>query len=184
VVSEFEKMAKAKLVLEKMARGIDPLTGEVISEENFLCDPRISRCFVFVAEVLENVINGVYSERVSKLEQFLITPEQKSQVNFTAGKIGLTEFTKCINACLNLNLSKKLTNVELSKRLKKMEILGENIGEKGKARTVTNENSAAYGFEMIKRSFEGKEYQMLVMNDQGKQYLLEHLEEIMSLQMN
>ncbi len=183
MISEFEKISKAKLVLEKVARGIDPLTGEEITEESFLHDPRISRCFTFVAEVLENVLNGVYSERASKIEQFVITPEQKASVVLTEGKIGLTEFTKCINECINLNFSKKLTNVELGKRLKKMGILGEVIGEKGKTRTVTNENSAAYGFETITRSFEEHEYQMVVINEQGKRYLMDHLEEIMSLEL-
>lgn len=176
---EFEKMEKAKNVLQKMAKGVNPLTGEAITEHNFLNDPRIIRCFYFVSEVLDNVIQGVYRKSGSRLPDFIITPEQKQRVKFPEGKIGVNEFSRHINQCINLNESKKLTGVELNKRLKKMGILTEKIIENGKTRTITNSNSAKYGFEMENRVFNGVEYEMVVINDHGKKYLLDNIETIM-----
>jgi hypothetical protein len=184
MASDFEKMDKAKSVMVKMAEGINPITGEQIRDESFLNDPRIIRCFYFIAEVLDNVMSGVYSKS-NRLAQFVITPEQKSMVVLPDGLIGVTEFSKQVNMCIDQTRSKKLTAVEINKRLREMGILGEEVNPAtGKTRTVTNSKSKDYGFETVTKSFNGNEYDMVVMNDTGKRYLLEHLEEIMSIDIN
>ena len=176
--SEMEKIEKSIIVLEKIANGIDPLTGEVIRESSFLNDPKIIRCFYFVAEVLKNVTKGSYSS--NKATEFVITDEQKKQVQLPQGKIGVNEFSKRVNECLDLCYSKKLTGVELNKRLKKMGVLSEEKIEEGKTRTVTNDNSIMYGFEMEKREYNGREYDAVVLNDKGKKFLLDNIESIMA----
>ncbi|MCQ1530181.1 hypothetical protein [Lutispora saccharofermentans] len=178
---ELEKIQKARLVLQKIAKGINPVNGEQIEQESFLNDPRIIRCFYYVAEVLDNVAKGAYSSRRSGpgAAKFFITPEQKARVQFPEGKIGVNEFSKCINMCIDLNESKKLTGVELNKRLKALGILSEEQTEEGKTRTVINDNSKNYGFESEKKNYNGVEYEMVMINDKGKQYLLENIEEIM-----
>jgi hypothetical protein len=182
MISDFEKMDKAKAVLMKIAKGINPLNGEPIKDESFLNDPKIIRCFYYIAEVLDNVRNGTYV-RNSRLTSFVISPEQKERVVLPEGLIGVTEFSKCINMCIDQSVSKKLTAVEINKRLRKMGVLGEETNPAtGKSRTVTNPRSKEFGFETVTRSFNGTEYDMVVMNDTGKRYLLDHLEEIMSME--
>lgn len=80
---------------------------------------------------------------------------------------------------IDINRSLKLTGVELNKRLKKMGILTEQPGEKGKTRTAINAKSKDYGIEMEKRSFQGNEYEMVLFNETGKKFLLDNLEMIM-----
>jgi hypothetical protein len=181
MVSELEKMEKAKAVLMKIAKGVDPLTGEQIKEDSFLNNPKIIRCFYFVTEILDNVINAAYSKS-SKSTCFIITPEQKSRVTFPEGKIGVNEFSRYVNMCIDLNVSKRLTGVEINRRLKKMGVLSEKVNPAtGKMRTITNDSSINYGFETLKKSFNGVEYDMVVMNDEGKKYLLDNIEDIMSI---
>lgn len=179
MINDYEKIEKAKIVLQKIAKGVDPLTGEMIKEDSFLNDPRIVRCFYFVTEILDKLINGAYGKSTNKLADFVITSEQKSKVVFPDGKIGVNEFSRCVNQCIDFNASKKLSGVELNKRLKKMGILSEEGTADGKTRTVTNEKSAGYGFEMEKRTFKGAEYEMVLINDTGKKYLLDNIETIM-----
>lgn len=182
MIEELDKIQKAKLVLQKIAKGIDPVTGDKIEEESFLNDPRIIRCFYFVAEVLDNVASGAYSSKRSGAgpAKFTITPEQKSRVQFPEGNLGVNEFSKCINLCIDLNESKKLTGVELNKRLKALGILGEEATEAGKTRTVINDNSKDYGLESERKSYNGAEYDKVVINDKGKRYLLDNIERIMN----
>ncbi|MCX7711427.1 MAG: hypothetical protein N2484_16425 [Clostridia bacterium] len=181
MIADYEKMEKAKNLLQKIAKGVDPLTGELIAEDSFLNDPRIIRCFYYVSEVLENVIQGAYSKSSGKNADFIITAEQKSRVVFSEGKIGVNEFSRCINQCIDASRSKKMTGVGLNKRLKKLGLLSEVETNDGKTRTVTNEQSAQYGIETEKRTFKGVEYDAVVINDQGKKYLLEHIEDIMKI---
>lgn len=177
--SEFDKIEKAMIILQKIAKGINPITGEQIEEGSFFNDARIIRCFYFVAEVLDNVKKGVYSSTNNKLSKFVITPEQKERVQFSPNKIGVNEFSKCINSCIDLSISKKLTGVELNKKLKKLGILSEENTEQEKTRTVINENSINFGFESERRIYNGVEYDMVVINDYGKKYLLDNIESIM-----
>lgn len=177
-MNETEKIEKAINVLQKIAKGIDPLTGGQISEDSFLNDPKIIRCFYFVSEVLDNVVKGAYSNR--NLTNFNITEEQRKNVVFPEGKIGVNEFSKVINKYIDPITSKKITGVELNKRLKKRGILSEVETNDGKKRTVTNDSSIKYGFESISREYNGVEYDQVVINDKGKYFLLENLEKIMN----
>jgi hypothetical protein len=170
LVNDVEKMENAKTVLTGIAKGVDPLTGEAIKEDIFLNDPRIIRCFYYVTEVLDNVMNSSYGKS-SKLPYFIITKDQKDMVRFPDVKIGVNEFSRQINLCIDQNTSKKLTGMEMNRRLRKMGILGEGVNAASvKMRTVTNANSANYGFELEKRTFNGTDYDMVVMDDKGKQY--------------
>jgi hypothetical protein len=181
---DVEKMEKAKIVLAKIAKGVNPVTGEMIDKESFLNDSKMVRCFNFTTEVLDKVMNEInYNKNRSKFERFIITPEQKSRVVLPEGKIGVSEFAKCINSHIDINHSKKLTGVELNKGLKKLGVLSEvNTGD-GKTRTVVTPNSIKYGFETEKRSYNGVEYDKVVINENGKKYLLENIEKIMEIEL-
>ncbi|MGE5583578.1 MAG: hypothetical protein ACM3X9_13750 [Bacillota bacterium] len=176
---DLEKLSKAREVILKMANGVNPLTGESIEKEHFLQDPRIIRCLFFIADSLKQQQEGaVYRNRRSN--SFIISAEEKKQVQFTEGKIGVNEFSKCVNRVLDLTRSKKLTGVELNKRLKKMGLLAEEQTPDGKTRTTVNNQSLDYGFETELRNYNGNEYQMVLINDKGKRYLLDNLEIIMA----
>jgi hypothetical protein len=177
--SEFDKIEKAKVVLQKIANGINPITGEIFEKDNFLNNPKIIRCFYFVSEILDNVLNGKY--RDLNLTTFYITPEDKNKVKFPQENIGVNQFSNCINASIDLSRSKKLTGVELNKRLKKMGILSEIKTAEGKTRTTVNQNSSKYGFETEVRIYNGVESERVFINDFGKKYLLENIEKIMSI---
>ncbi len=181
---DVEKMGKTKELLLKIAKGINPLTGEPFEKQSFLNDPKIVRGFYFMAEVLDNTAKGGYQNRYrGGYDKFIITPEQKSRVTFPAEKIGVNEFSRCVNSCIDLNQSRKLTGVELNKRLKKLGILNAENTPEGKTRTILNETSAKYGFETEKRSYNGVEYDKILINEAGKKYLLDNLEKIMAVEL-
>lgn len=178
------KMDKAKTVLLKIAKGIDPMTGELITEKGCMNDPEIIRCFYFITEVLDKVMDGSYG-KTNRLSQFCITQDQKNIVRFPENAIGVNEFSRQVNMCIDTSISKKLTGTELNKRLRKMGILGEVANQAtGGLRTVINSNSEKYGFELEKRFFHGTEYDMVVLNNKGKQYILDHIEEIMNMDLS
>lgn len=168
---------KTMNILENLAKGIDPGTEKEVKKDHILHDPEIIRSFYFAKQVLENVKKGIYNNR--KLTEFIITPEQKAKVRLPDRKIGVNEFSRIINEHIDLHLSKRLTGVELNRQLKKLKVLSEEVLEDGKKRTVTNEHSLGMGFESEKREKNGTEYEMVVINNEGKAYLLENLEDIM-----
>lgn len=178
--TEFDKIEKTRTVMLKLAKGINPVTGEMVEKDNFLNDPKIVRSFYYASEIMDNVVKGVYGPSGSRLYEFVITPEQKAGIRLPEGNIGVNEFSRCVNACIDLSKSKRLTGVELNKKLKTLGVLGEEETAEGRKRTIVNDNSSGFGFDMEKRTYNGVEYDMVVMNDNGKSYLIENLESIMS----
>ncbi|MDD4088249.1 MAG: hypothetical protein PHS04_03645 [Tissierellia bacterium] len=176
MINDIEKIEKAKIIIQKIADGTNPTNGLPIETESFLHDPRIIRCFYYITEVLEAVKNGTYSN--TKITDFIITNEQKNKVEFTAGNIGVNEAARCINQQINPLISKKVSGALLNKGLKRLGILSELVVD-GKKRTITNENSKDYGFFLEKRSYDGREFDMVLINDEGKKYILDNIEKIM-----
>lgn len=63
-MDEREKIAYAKSFIDKMAEGINPLTGEQIPDGELLNNVRISRCLFYVSEILGKAIS--YEETPQK----------------------------------------------------------------------------------------------------------------------
>jgi hypothetical protein len=177
---ELEQLNQTKNVLERLAQGLNPLTGKMVEKESFLKHGEIGKCLAVAGEVVERLIRN--GGRVNKTRQtpFNITAAQKKAVQLPTGKIGVNEFSRCVNRCLSSDDSKKLTGVEINKRLKKLGILSTAKLPDGKTHTTINGKSGDYGFESEHRSYKGEEYEMVVMNEVGKQYLLDNLEVIMA----
>lgn len=178
-MQERDRIQKARETLMKIAHGADPITGEIIPEESFMNDPGIIRCFYFISDILDNVVKGVYSSKNHM--PFSITPEQISRIELPEGKIGVNEFSRCVNEVLDIN-GKKLTGVELNKRLKQNGVLSETTNEEGKIVTTTNPNSCQYGFETEHRSKNGREFEMILINAAGKKYLLDNIEKLICME--
>jgi hypothetical protein len=129
MIKDIEKIEKARLIIQKIADGTNPINGQPVEADSFLHDSRITRCFYFISEVLEAVVKGTYSNK--KINDFVITDEQKNKVVFTEGNIGVNEAARCINLQLNPLMSKKVTGAQLNKGLKRLGILSEAV-EDGK----------------------------------------------------
>lgn len=51
-MTEIETLERAKMYMEKLANGINPIDDAVIPDEDIVNNVRLSRCFFFVANVL------------------------------------------------------------------------------------------------------------------------------------
>lgn len=53
---EIEKVKKAKLYIEKLANGLDPITDEPAALSDVVNQIQVSRCLFYVTEILRQVI--------------------------------------------------------------------------------------------------------------------------------
>lgn len=176
---EREKIEKAREFVKKLASGVSPLNGEQMANDTVLNDPKMIRFFYYIQEILDMALDGRLRPGAEIATEFVITPGEKDKVRLSQGKIGVNEFAKCVNKVIDPNRSRKLTGMEINRRLKKIGILGETVLEDGKKRTALTERSGEHGIECEKRTFNGNEYEMILFNDTGKKYLLDNLEKIM-----
>lgn len=56
-MTELEKMQRAKMYIDKLANGINPIDDKQVSDEDAINNVRISRCLFYVSDILEQVIS-------------------------------------------------------------------------------------------------------------------------------
>lgn len=179
--NESRKLDRSIEIMKLLAEGINPFTNEPYDDKAFVNDPRMVRCFYYVIDVLERVKTGRIGGASGRRDMpFVITPEEKRKIVLPDEKIGVNTFAKCVNLVIDPSRSKRLTGMLINQQLKKMGILAEEKEADGKSHTVITGESARYGIESMQMDYNGVVYNKVVFNDQGKKFLLEHLEEIMS----
>lgn len=57
-MTELETLQRAKMYMEKLANGVNPIDDSVIPDEDVVNNVRLSRCFFYVADVLGQVIDN------------------------------------------------------------------------------------------------------------------------------
>ena len=67
-MTELEKIERAKMYMDKLANGINPIDDSVVPDEDIVNNVRLSRCFFFVSDVLRQIIehSGIESEKKAK----------------------------------------------------------------------------------------------------------------------
>ena len=175
-----DSLLRAREIILKIANGEEPYTDKPFESADFLKDPRIIRCFIFVAEVLEKSSHEIIGSQPTP-QSYVITEKELSEIILPEGNIGVTAFCKAVNDIIDPYKSKKLTGVVINNKLKKLGILSEKKTEKNKI-TVTNHNSEEFGFVTERKIFNGREYEQVTMNDKGKSYLLKNLIDLLSVE--
>ena len=69
-MTELDILIHAKDYIDKLAQGIDPISGQEVPEDSVINQARLVRCFFYVSGVLQKVIdNGgtLYSHRKRNL---------------------------------------------------------------------------------------------------------------------
>ena len=65
---DIELLKHAKYYIEKMANGVNPLTNEIVPDDDLINNVRISRCLFYVNNILGKVIDneGIKNKRIKK----------------------------------------------------------------------------------------------------------------------
>ena len=89
-MTELETMHLAKMYLDILAQGIDPITNQEMPDDSTLNNVRLARCFFYVSDVLGHVIaNGGMIGGKPKLQAFTIDVEQLAQVQISQDRFAL-----------------------------------------------------------------------------------------------
>ena len=111
-MTELETMRRAKVYIDKLARGIDPITDQELDGDAIVNNVRVVRCLFYVSGVLQQVIDngGVTGCQRQPKEEFAITPQQLSGVRPVEEWLRITEFGKLLHRAAG-DPGRKLPNV-------------------------------------------------------------------------
>ena len=110
---DLELLKHAKGYIEKMANGINPLTGEKIPNNELINSVRISRCLFYVNDVLGEVLSngGVKTVNLRKIP-FNLTKEELKGFKISNEPMLVSDIVKTLNS---LKTNPNMANLKASK---------------------------------------------------------------------
>ena len=180
-MTEIEKMQRAKLYLEKLANGIDPITNEEVPGDSALNNVRLSRCFFYVSDILQQVIeNGGKVSRIvnGKKLSFQIDWDVLKQIKVQEEPIYISRFTENINTLIDKEVMQGLRPVTITRWLTEEGFLKEEALPNGKKTKLPTEKGIQIGITSEVRQGSYGSYNALLYNNHAQHFLLDKLKEI------
>lgn len=180
-MTELETMQRAKMYMDKLAQGIDPITGREIPEDSTLNNVRLARCFFYVSDVLGQVIaNGGVVGGKQRQKSFDITEEQLARVQLSQEPLRVTQLTDRISEAAGNPQMKKLRTTAITDWLLEKGFLERLDGPDGKSKRVPTQNGYRIGLSTEMRQGPGGEYQAVLYNLDAQRFVLDNLMAMLS----
>lgn len=175
-MTELETMQRAKMYMDKLAQGIDPITNREIPDDSVLNNVRLARCFFYVSDVLGQVIanGGVIGGR-PKLQPFAVDAEQLAKVQISQEPVRVTQLVEMISTAIDNPQMKKLSTTVITNWLLEKGFLEKQTDAEGKSRRVPTQNGLMLGLSTQTRQGQYGEYQAVFYNAAAQQFVLDNL---------
>ena len=179
-MTELEIMQRAKMYMDKLSRGIDPLTDRQMPGDTVLNQPRLARCFSYVSDVLDKVIaNGGNPGSAPKTQPFTISPEQLAMVRLSPEPVTVSWLVEALIGAVNDPGMRRLSATVITNWLLQQGFLEKRTTADGKNTRVPTANGHAIGMTAETRQGRDGEYQMVLYNLNAQRFVLDHLMEML-----
>ena len=167
-----------------MANGINPVTNEILAEDDIVNNIKVTRCLFYVSSLLADIINennGKAAAENAGKSGFAITKEQLSAISVPDEPIGLTRLMKNINSAV-----KQVSDGEMEK-LHLREVLGfmvdkgllyETPLDNGKTRHIPSDAGRNIGIVEEERNGLYGKYEAVLYSPAAQRYIIEHIPDI------
>jgi len=180
-MTELETLERAKMYLDKLANGIDPLTDCPAAEGDVIQQVRISRCLFYVSDVLRQLIEqGGLSKPKKRVgrEPFELTPAEAARFDYSNEPIPVGEITQRINACLTDENRRRLKKGVIAAFLEEAGFLASVIDADGRARRLATEAGERIGIYSETRTGYRGPYTVTLYTRDAQAFVLDHIDAI------
>lgn len=180
-MTELETMQRAKMYMDKLAQGIDPISDVELPQDTVLNNVRMARCFFYVSGVLEQVIRngGVVGARVGTVD-FSLTAAQRSQVQLFQEPVRITEFADALHRAAGNPDMKKPNAGKITEWLEKNGLMYKQLNAEGKYNRLPTDSGRKLGMQTIERQSPSGAYTAVLYDRNAQRFLLDHLDEILA----
>lgn len=178
-MTDLEVMQRAKMYMDKLAQGIDPITGNEMPGDSLLNNVRLARCFFYVSGVLQQVIdNGGCIGSKPKKNSFIVTPQVMSRLAPSEFPLRVSDFTGMLAAAADDPNTKHPGTTVITDWLLPKGFMEKIVNAEGKQQRVPTEAGRRIGMFTETRQGQYGEYLAVYYSPEAQQFLLDHLGEI------
>ena len=174
-------VAHAKDYIDDLARGIDPLSKEPVSDHDIINNVRISRCLYYVSDILREVIanGGVNTKKPPKpaQEDFDLEKIDLSGYVYSTQPVTVTVIAGKINE-LKPETMKKLKVTAITNWLVDVKLLS-NVQINGKNYKRPTAGAESLGITMEQRSGQYGTYYAVLYNEAAQRFIIDNLSAIL-----
>ncbi len=180
-MTELDILIHAKDYIDKLAQGIDPISGQEVPEDSVINQARLVRCFFYVSGVLERVIdNGGRIERAAGVKgPFQLTDEMRSRIVYSADPINISKFVHQLNELRDGDLTKKLSATTITGWLLEKGFLQIQPDDRGRKCKLPTEAGQSLGLSQETRYGEYGSYLIVLYNEDAQRFIIDHMEDIL-----
>lgn len=177
-MTELEMLRRAKLYMDKLAQGNDPITGSELPEDSVLNQVRLARCFFYISGILQQVIdNGGYVGRKPKKGEFVLT-QKMLHLSPSKRPLRISEFAEMLAAAADDPNAKRPKTTVITDWLISKGFMKKTMDPEGKPKRLPTEIGKQIGLSTGTRQGQYGEYLAVYYSQEAQQFLLDHLEEI------
>ena len=182
-MTELEKMQRAKMYIDKMANGINPIDDAPAADSDMINNVWLSRCLFYVSDILRQVIdnNGVIGKVKSSKKAFFLSADSINNFSFSKTPISVSEITKRLNDLADLEVCHKLKHSAITNWLISIGALEIRELTDGRNTKRPTEQGKELGISSEKRMGLNGEYVVVVYSKDAQQFILDNIEAIMAL---
>lgn len=183
-MTELETLERARMYMEKLANGINPIDGKPVPDDDVINQVRLSRCFFYVADVLRKVIEngGAEPRKKQKKEPFALPVEKRSEFAYSAAPIAISEISKRINALIDSEQMLSLSYRAIRAWLSSLGMLEETLDGNGKTTMRPTRQGEALGIRVETRQGLNGPYFVVVYDFAAQQFILDNLDAVVDLE--
>ena len=185
-MTELEIIERARMYVDNLANGVNPIDHTVVPEGDIINNVRISRCLFFVSDVLRRVIeNGGIKPKERKKDQrlpFEVPLERRQDFAYSEMPLTASEIARRVNGLVDTENMKKLTYSGILTWLTEIGMMEEVLTGEGKRTKRPNKIGIENGISVEDRTSIRGPYQVVVYNTAAQHFLIDHLDAIIKVE--
>ena len=179
-MTELDIMRRAKLYMDQLAQGIDPISGEELPGDTALNNVRLARCFFYVSGVLQQVIdNGGQVVKRTKTP-FVLTENMLAQLYAVDRPLRITEFAELLVSSSGDENMRRPSTSKITDWLIEKGFLEKVPDVDGKQKRLPTPAGQELGIYTDYRQGYSGMYLAVLYSPEAQRFLLDHLEDILA----
>ena len=177
-MTELEKLQYTKSFIDKLANGINPLTGEAIPEDELLNNIRVSRCMFYVSGILNELcmeLSSGHSKGKSKQTpkgNFHISDEGIQAFEYSESGMYVGDIAAKLNGMVEAENTKKISYNDITKWLIQQQYLYLHTMDDGTKCKRPTQAGLNLGISEELRSSKRGEYYVLLYNVNAQKFIV------------